>query len=143
MQREVESDAWRAALARAEGAKVYDDPKQLRRTIKAEQKAKTKRQDAWKERTDRQQQGMVAKQQKCEPLATPLLRADGSCPLGGTMNAQFKNMHAFHASAHMALLQPCPLVVPTAWLRHTLRGVSIGPGCITVLLRPVAGARTI
>ncbi len=66
LQREVESDAWRAALARAEGAKVYDDPKQLRRTIKAETKAKVKRQDAWKERTERQQQGMVAKQQKCE-----------------------------------------------------------------------------
>lgn len=63
-QRDVESDAWKAALARAEGAKVYDDPKQLRRTIRAETKAKEKRQDAWKERTERQKQGMAAKQQK-------------------------------------------------------------------------------
>ena len=68
----MDSDAWRAALARAEGAKVYDDPKQLRRTIKAETKAKEKRQDAWKERTERQQQGMVAKQQKCGLLAVAL-----------------------------------------------------------------------
>ena len=64
-QREVETDAWQAALARAEGAKVYDDPKQLRRTIRMEAKAKEKRADAWKERTERQQQGMAAKQQKC------------------------------------------------------------------------------
>jgi len=64
-QREVETDAWSAALARAEGAKVYDDPKQLRRTIRAEAKAKEKRADAWKERTDRQQQGMAEKQKKC------------------------------------------------------------------------------
>ena len=69
LQRDVESDAWRAALARAEGAKVYDDPKQLRRTIKAEAKAKEKRQDAWKERTERQKQGMAEKQQKCVTLA--------------------------------------------------------------------------
>ena len=61
----METDAWTAALARAEGAKVYDDPKQLRRTIRAEVKAKEKRVDAWKERTERQREGMAAKQQKC------------------------------------------------------------------------------
>ena len=101
LQREVESDAWRAALARAEGAKVYDDPKQLRRTIKAEQKAKSKRQDAWKERTERQQQGMVAKQQKCVLLMLSLLVPDTLITSAYTARARQPDDASLDASAHI------------------------------------------
>ena len=104
LQRDVEGDAWRAALARAEGAKVYDDPKQLRRTIKAEAKAKEKRQDAWKERAERQKQGMAEKQQKCVPPVLDMLPGFLMSPAG------YLRQHGFVFEQHLAAASPPPQV---------------------------------
>lgn len=58
-------EAWSAALSRAKGDKVLDDPKRLRRSIKTDAKAKEKRVGAWKERAGKQKEAQAAKQQKC------------------------------------------------------------------------------
>lgn len=60
-------EAWSAALSRAKGDKVLDDPKRLRRSIKTDAKAKEKRVGAWKERAGKQKEAQAAKQQKCAP----------------------------------------------------------------------------
>ena len=67
-QETVQRDAWGAALARAKGERVLDDPKRLRRSIKTDAKAKEKRVGAWKERAGKQKEAQAAKQQKCASL---------------------------------------------------------------------------
>ncbi|CAL8464268.1 g3803 [Coccomyxa elongata] len=60
----VEQEAWKAAMARARGERVLDDPKLLSRSLKKEQKLKKKKADAWKERKDQQRQNAKIKQKK-------------------------------------------------------------------------------
>lgn len=60
----VQGDAWRAALARAKGEKVLDDPKLLRRSLKREAKRKEKNTKAWKERSAVQKDVMQQRQAK-------------------------------------------------------------------------------
>ena len=67
MQEAIQREAWGAALARAKGDRVLDDPKKLRRSIKAEGKAREKRAGVWKERAGRPQEEQAAKQRKCAP----------------------------------------------------------------------------
>lgn len=67
LQETVQRDAWGAALSRAKGERVLDDPKRLRRSIKTDAKAKEKRVGAWKERAGKQKEAQAAKQQKCVP----------------------------------------------------------------------------
>eukprot|EP00958_Prasinococcus_capsulatus_P019199 scaffold2339_cov368-Prasinococcus_capsulatus_cf.AAC.8 len=60
----AEKHAWTAALQRADGKKVKDDPKRLKNTVKREQKLKEKRKVAWEERQKAQEEQQAAKQQK-------------------------------------------------------------------------------
>ncbi|EFJ45299.1 hypothetical protein VOLCADRAFT_121188 [Volvox carteri f. nagariensis] len=60
----VQQSAWKAALARAGGEKVLDDPKLLRRSLKRESKRKEKHSKAWQERVASQQDAQAARQAK-------------------------------------------------------------------------------
>lgn len=82
----MQREAWGAALARAKGERVLDDPKRLRRSIKTDAKAKEKRQGAWKERAGKQKEAQAAKQQKCAPCRSLLCACSRPlcmCLLGG------------------------------------------------------------
>jgi hypothetical protein len=57
--------AWQAALSRAQGERVLDDPKLLRRSIKREAKAKQKSAKKWQERVGAQQEAKQARQDRC------------------------------------------------------------------------------
>lgn len=57
-------EAWKSAIARAQGERVLDDPKLLRKSIKKEGKLKAKSRDAWKERTKKEEEKKDAKQKK-------------------------------------------------------------------------------
>lgn len=61
---QLQKDAWNAALARAQGEKVKDDPKLLRKSLKSESKMKAKKTAAWKERLKSQHEAQATKQQK-------------------------------------------------------------------------------
>ncbi|GLC33579.1 hypothetical protein PLESTB_000091000 [Pleodorina starrii] len=56
--------AWKAALARASGEKVLDDPKLLRKSLKRESKLREKHGKAWQERMAAQQEAQAARQTK-------------------------------------------------------------------------------
>mmetsp|Transcript_31557 Transcript_31557/g.80879 ORF Transcript_31557/g.80879 Transcript_31557/m.80879 type:complete len:364 (+) Transcript_31557:65-1156(+) len=58
------SEAWKSALARAQGERVLDDPKLLRRSLKKETKQKAKSRDAWQERTRKETEKKDATQKK-------------------------------------------------------------------------------
>jgi isoaspartyl peptidase/L-asparaginase-like protein (Ntn-hydrolase superfamily) len=75
-QEVLRQDAWRNALARAQGEKVLDDPKLLRKSIKKEEKQKVKSAKAWQERTAQQEQRQKAKQNKCDPCTVGLVGRD-------------------------------------------------------------------
>ena len=64
-QAKAAGEAWNAALARARGEKVLDDPTRLRRSLKKESKAAAKRGAAWAERTSAQQQSQAERQKRC------------------------------------------------------------------------------
>jgi hypothetical protein len=57
-------EAWAAAMERARGNKVLDDPKLLRKSIKREAKGKAKSAAAWKERASKQRAEVGAKQDR-------------------------------------------------------------------------------
>jgi hypothetical protein len=59
-----EQEAWGAALKRAQGEKVFDDPKLLRKSLKKEAKMKQKKSKVWNERLEKQKEGQEAKQNK-------------------------------------------------------------------------------
>ncbi|KAH7618408.1 hypothetical protein NADE_000601 [Nannochloris sp. 'desiccata'] len=59
-----EQEAWGAALKRAQGEKVFDDPKLLRKSMKKEAKMKQKKSKVWNERLEKQKEGQEAKQAK-------------------------------------------------------------------------------
>jgi len=59
-----EQEAWGAALKRAQGEKVFDDPKLLRKSMKKEAKMKEKKSKVWNERLEKQKEGQEAKQAK-------------------------------------------------------------------------------
>eukprot|EP01138_Halocafeteria_seosinensis_P015636 gb/GECG01015957.1/.p1 GENE.gb/GECG01015957.1/~~gb/GECG01015957.1/.p1 ORF type:complete len:377 (+),score=105.16 gb/GECG01015957.1/:1-1131(+) len=62
---EEKKDAeWDAAMKRAEGEKVLDDPKLLKKTLKRKQKAKQKSRKQWEERKELTEQKKKAKQEK-------------------------------------------------------------------------------
>lgn len=56
--------AWEAALSRASGEKVLDDPKLLQKSIKRAERAKKKSREKWEERTAKVQEQMNAAQTK-------------------------------------------------------------------------------
>ena len=60
----AEKFAWEAALSRASGEKVLDDPKLLQKSIKREQRAKKKSREKWEERTAKVQEQINASQKK-------------------------------------------------------------------------------
>lgn len=60
----AEKEAWGAAVARAQGEKVLDDPRLLRRSVKKDAKAKQKRSAAWQDRQNKQRQEQSVKQGK-------------------------------------------------------------------------------
>lgn len=64
LQEKVVGEAWGAALARAKGQRVLDDPARLRRSLKKDRKTKEKRQAAWKQRLGAQAEQRGAKQKK-------------------------------------------------------------------------------
>lgn len=55
---------WQAAISRAAGIKVHDDPKRLKKRIRNEKKRREKNAEKWKERIEGQQKIKVEKQQK-------------------------------------------------------------------------------
>lgn len=55
--------SWRAAVSRAAGAKVHDDPKLLRQTMKKEKKRHDKNAEKWKERVETREKLKAQKQQ--------------------------------------------------------------------------------
>ena len=57
-------ESWRAALLRASGQKVLDDPKLLRKSLKKEAKRKEKSSKGWQERVQAQEEKKAAKQNK-------------------------------------------------------------------------------
>jgi exonuclease VII large subunit len=60
----AERYSWDAALARAGGEKVLDDPKLLQKSVKNELRQKKKSQEKWQERNNRTTEQMAAKQKK-------------------------------------------------------------------------------
>lgn len=56
--------AWKAALARAHGEKVLDDPRLLKKSIKKESKLKEKKTKAWNERMEKVKEKQNQRQQK-------------------------------------------------------------------------------
>ena len=63
-QKVAEKFSWSAALARAGGEKVLDDPKLLSKSVKNEQKRKKKSQEKWEKREAFQKEQMADKQKK-------------------------------------------------------------------------------
>lgn len=55
---------WKAAMGRAQGTKVHDDPKLLKQSLKKEQKRHQKNAEKWKDRTETTQKLKADKQQK-------------------------------------------------------------------------------
>ncbi|GLT99283.1 hypothetical protein SLE2022_167280 [Rubroshorea leprosula] len=55
---------WRAAMNRAQGTKVHDDPKLLKQSIKKEKKRQQKNVEKWKERVETTEKLKAEKQQK-------------------------------------------------------------------------------
>jgi hypothetical protein len=64
LQELIAAEAWRAALARASGERVLDDPKLLRRSIKREAQDKARKAKRWAERNAAQQEQQKARQDK-------------------------------------------------------------------------------
>jgi hypothetical protein len=64
LQEAIAAEAWRAALARASGERVLDDPKLLRRSIKREAQDKARKAKRWAERNSAQQEQQKARQDK-------------------------------------------------------------------------------
>lgn len=60
----LQREAWQVALSKAEGVRVLDDPRLLRRSLKKETKAKEKRSSAWKERVASQKEDLAGRQKK-------------------------------------------------------------------------------
>lgn len=60
----AERYSWDAALARAGGEKVLNDPKLLQKSVKNEQRMKKKSAEKWAARVDRTEEQMAAKQKK-------------------------------------------------------------------------------
>lgn len=61
--REVqEKQAWKSALEKAEGMKVKDDPKLLKKSLKRQEKQKEKSKMQWKDRKEQQQKQIEEKQ---------------------------------------------------------------------------------
>lgn len=56
--------SWQAALARASGEKVLDDPKLLKKSIKRAAQAKQQRRAAWQQRVEAQEQKQEDRQAK-------------------------------------------------------------------------------
>mmetsp|Transcript_2030 Transcript_2030/g.4184 ORF Transcript_2030/g.4184 Transcript_2030/m.4184 type:complete len:335 (-) Transcript_2030:29-1033(-) len=61
---EEKKRAWKAALARAHGEKVLDDPKLLKKSIKKDEKLREKKSQAWAERTEKVKEKQSQRQQK-------------------------------------------------------------------------------
>jgi hypothetical protein len=61
---EEKKKAWKAALARAHGEKVLDDPKLLRKSLKKEVKLKDKKAKIWADRQEQVKEKQSSKQQK-------------------------------------------------------------------------------
>jgi len=61
---EEKKRAWKAALARAHGEKVLDDPKLLKKSIKKDEKIREKKSQAWAERTEKVKEKQNQRQQK-------------------------------------------------------------------------------
>jgi len=64
MQEAIAAEAWRAALSRAAGEKVLDDPKLLRKSIKREAAEKARSSKKWQERVATQQEQQQKRQEK-------------------------------------------------------------------------------
>lgn len=60
----VDKDAWKSAAARAQGEKVLDDPRLLKKSMKKEAKLKKKKGQAWMERQAKQKEAQDARQSK-------------------------------------------------------------------------------
>ncbi|KAG7572744.1 Ribosomal RNA-processing protein 14 N-terminal [Arabidopsis suecica] len=56
--------SWKAAISRAAGIKIRDDPKRLKQRIRKEKNRREKNAEKWKERVEVQQKVRVEKQQK-------------------------------------------------------------------------------
>ncbi|PSC68647.1 surfeit locus 6-like protein [Micractinium conductrix] len=61
---QLQKEAWGAALQRAKGDKVFDDPRLLKKSMKKEAKMKAKKAAVWQDRLKHQAQEQKAKQQK-------------------------------------------------------------------------------
>jgi hypothetical protein len=61
-----EKDLWLAAKKRAQGEKVFDDVNLLKKTLKRQEKQKSKSKQEWKERLTNVQEGKEKKQKKRE-----------------------------------------------------------------------------
>lgn len=61
-----EKDLWLAAKKRAQGEKVFDDVNLLKKTLKRQEKAKSKSREEWKDRITNVQEGKEKRQKKRE-----------------------------------------------------------------------------
>jgi len=61
---EEKKKAWKAALARAHGEKVLDDPKLLRKSLKKQAKVKDKKAKIWADRQEQMKEKQSSRQQK-------------------------------------------------------------------------------
>ncbi|XP_028773464.1 ribosomal RNA-processing protein 14-C isoform X2 [Neltuma alba] len=60
----AKKQSWKAAMDRAAGIKVHDDPKLLEKSIKKEKKRQQKNSEKWKERIDTREKMKAEKQQR-------------------------------------------------------------------------------
>lgn len=77
----VEKHAWRAALEKAEGNKIKDDPKLLKKSLKRKEKMKARSKKQWDERKDQQNKQMADKQKRRQKNLKE--RAEGKKKKGG------------------------------------------------------------
>jgi hypothetical protein len=92
---------WDAALRRASGEKVRDDPKLLKRTIKRKESLKKKSAKAWDDRKKQQQADRVAKQDRRE--ANLAKRREGKGKGKGHRKTAPNSRAGFEGSARASL----------------------------------------
>lgn len=74
----LRAEGWQAALQRARGEKVLDDPKLLRRSLKREGKSKQKSAAKWAARQSAAAEAQEARQSKCVGVAARWERGRGA-----------------------------------------------------------------
>ena len=104
----AEKFAWEAALSRASGEKVLDDPKLLQKSIKREARAKKKSREKWEERTAKVKEQMDAAQNETqEQHQGSQGRQDGAKDGQGVEQTQPSGVRGSKRRLHQQVVERC------------------------------------